>query len=346
MTLPPRWVRRLLGPIVLVVAWALMVLLLPVLALVAAVVSLCLPGRWRGLRLLGFVVAGLTVELLALVAAATMWVSSGFGARLHTPRYELAHYRVLRIGLSAIVKAAQRLFHLQLETDEVSWSPLDDGVPGSTNAMVVLARHAGPGDSLLLLDTLMNRDHLREPRTVLKDTLQLDPVADVFFNRLPSRFIDPDPQDGDDVEATIASLAADLDDEDALLIFPEGGNFTRRRWVNAIARLRQRGHAAYADQAQTMPNVLPPRPGGVSAALSAAPHADVVFVAHTGLEHLSTIRDIWREIPQEKTLYLRWWFHSAAEVPRDEAKQLAWLFECWADIDSWIAAHPSTDARR
>ncbi len=346
MRLPPRWVRRLLGPIVLVVAWALMVLLLPVLALVAAVVSLWLPGRWRGLRLLGFVVAGLTVELLALVAAATMWVSSGFGARLHTPRYELAHYRVLRIGLSAIVKAAQRLFHLQLETDEVSWSPLDDGVPGSTNAMVVLARHAGPGDSLLLLDTLMNRDHLREPRTVLKDTLQLDPVADVFFNRLPSRFVDPDPQDGDDVEATIASLAADLDDEDALLIFPEGGNFTRRRWVKAIARLRQRGHAAYADQAQTMPNVLPPRPGGVSAALSAAPHADVVFVAHTGLEHLSTIRDIWREIPQEKTLYLRWWFHSAAEVPRDEAQQLAWLFECWADIDSWIAAHPSTDARR
>ncbi len=92
-----------------------------------------------------------------------------------------------------------------------------------------------------------------------------------------------------------------------------------------------------------MPNVLPPRPGGVSAALAAARHADVVFVAHTGLEHLSTVRDLWREIPQEKTLYLRWWLYRVDQVPRDEKQQLAWLFERWADIDSWIDAHPSTE---
>ncbi len=346
MNIPPRWLRRLVGPVVLVVAFLLTALLLPLLAVVAAVASIWLPGRLRGLRLLGFAVVGLVVELVALGAAAALWLASGFGARLRTQRYQRAHYGVLRVALRTVVRAAEWLFRLQIETDEVSWSPLDDGVPGSTNSMVVLARHAGPGDSLLLLDTLMNRDHLRKPRVVMKATMQLDPVVDVYFHRLPSRFIDPDPRDGEDVETTIAKLATDLDTEDALLIFPEGGNFTPKRWTRAIARLRQRGHASYADQAETMPNVLPPRPGGVHAALSAAPHADVVFVAHTGLEHLSTPRDGWREIPQEKTLSLRWWFFDADQVPRDEQQQLAWLFERWADIDRWITARQASDTTR
>jgi len=86
---------------------------------------------------------------------------------------------LLRTGLNVLARSAQRLFKLRLKTDDVSWSPLDDGVPGSENALIVLARHAGPGDSLLLMDTLEPRP-LREPRTVLKDTMQLDPVVDTF----------------------------------------------------------------------------------------------------------------------------------------------------------------------
>jgi len=35
------------------------------------------------------------------------------------------------------------------------------------------------------------------------------------------------------------ALAAGLDADDALVIFPEGGNFTPERWVRAIARLRR-----------------------------------------------------------------------------------------------------------
>jgi hypothetical protein len=46
-------------------------------------------------------------------------------------------------------------------TSALGETPLDDGVPGSTNALVVLSRHAGPGDSLLLVHTLMNRDQGR-----------------------------------------------------------------------------------------------------------------------------------------------------------------------------------------
>lgn len=341
MKLPPRPLRRVLGPPLLLLAFILTLLLLPVLTLVAAVASRWLPGRWRAVRLLYFALVGITVELVALIAAATLWIVSGFGWKLHSPRSELAHYHVLRVSLGLLVWAAQHLFRLRLQTDEVSWSPLDDGVPGSDNAMIVLSRHAGPGDSLLLMDTLMNRDHLRKPRVVMKDTMQADPVVDVYFHRLPAGFIDPTPAAGgaDVVEQSIADLARDLDTEDALLIFPEGGNYTPQRRTRAIRKLRQRGHVAYADRAEDMRHVLPPKPGGVSAAMDAAPRADVVFVAHTGLEHIVSARDAWREIPVDKTLHLRWWFYAADEVPRDHDERLAWLYARWEDIDTWIDGH-------
>jgi 1-acyl-sn-glycerol-3-phosphate acyltransferase len=249
------------------------------------------------------------------------------------------------------MRAAQGLFALRLVTDGTSWSPLDDGVPGSTNAMVVLSRHAGPGDSFLLVHTLMNRDHLRQPRIVLKDVLQLDPLIDVYLNRLPNHFVAADPAVGYSSPAAIADLASDLGEEDALLIFPEGANFTQQRRFRAIQRLRDRSLVSAARRAEALRHLLPPRPAGVTAALRAAPHADVVFVAHTGLEHLSTVRDLWRSLPMDKTLHLRWWFIPAAEVPRDETQLTEWLYEWWETIDAWItttsaAAQPAQESRR
>ncbi|MFW3170829.1 lysophospholipid acyltransferase family protein [Geodermatophilus sp. CPCC 206100] len=329
--LPPRRVRRLTGPL-LIGALVAGVVLLPVLVVVAVVVSIWLPGRWRGLRLLAFGMTYLALQVAGLVAAGVLWVLSGFGRRLDSPASRAAHYTVLRLLLDALMRMAQRLFALRLVTDGESWSPLDDGVPGSTNAMVVLSRHAGPGDSFLLVHTLMNRDHLRQPRIVLKDVLQLDPLIDVYLNRLPNHFVSA----GVDGPAAIGALARDLGEEDALLIFPEGANFTPRRRFRAIQRLRERGLVSAVRRAEALRHVLPPRPAGVTAALRAAPHADVVFVAHTGLEHLSTVRDVWRGLPMDKTLHLRWWFLPADEVPRDEAELTDWLYQWWETIDDWI----------
>jgi 1-acyl-sn-glycerol-3-phosphate acyltransferase len=271
-------------------------------------------------------------------------VFSAFGRRLDTPASRAAHYTVLRLLLDVLMRVAQRLFALRLVTDGESWSPLDDGVPGSTNAMVVLSRHAGPGDSFLLVHTLMNRDHLRQPRIVLKDLLQMDPLIDVYLNRLPNTFVSSGPGSGQRSEEAIADLARDLGEEDALLIFPEGANSTPQRRVRAIQRLRERGLTAAVKRAEAMRHLLPPRPGGVVAALRAAPHADVVLVAHTGLEHLSTVRDVWRGLPTDKTLHLRWWFVPAAEVPREETELTDWLYRWWETIDDWVTTTSAREA--
>jgi 1-acyl-sn-glycerol-3-phosphate acyltransferase len=337
MKLPPRPVRRLLDPLLLVLLLAV-VLLLPVLIVVAALASLRLPGRWRGLRLLALAVVWVVVEWVGALLAFLLWIASGFGWKLRSRSFQRAHYRLLKIGLSVIVGAATWLMRLELLTEEGSWSPLDDGVPGSTNAMLVLSRHAGPGDSVLLVHTLMNSDHLREPRIVLKADLQADPLVDIYLNRLPARFITPNPGPDEHPEQQVAELAADMGEDDALLIFPEGGNFTVKRRRRAIASLRRKEMHREADRAEQMRNLLPPRPGGVRAALAAAPYADVVFVAHTGLDHLLTLGDVWRELPMDKVLRLRWSFVPAAEVPREEQAQIDWLYGWWEDMDAWIAA--------
>lgn len=335
MRVPPRWVRRPLS-LLLVAALALAATTLPLLLLGAAALSLVVPGRWRPLRLLTFFLVYLVLEVAGLAALLVLWVASGFGWRLRSEPFQRAHYRLLRVLLATVDATARLVFKVDVVTDGEGWSPLDDGVPGSTNAMVVLSRHAGPGDSFLLVRTLLDRDHLRRPRIVLKDTLQLDPLVDVVLNRLPSAWIPSRPAPGEDVAASVGRLAAGMGEEDALLIFPEGGNFTAERRTRAIAKLRSLGRHGQAERAEAMPNVLPPRPGGVQAALAAAPHADVVFVAHTGLERFSTPLDLWRGLPMDQVLHLRWELVPAAEVPRDPEQQVDWLYAHWAELDAWI----------
>jgi hypothetical protein len=77
----------------------------------------------------------------------------------------------------------------------------------------------------------------------------------------------------------------------------------------------------------------------VAAALAASPHADVVFVAHAGLDHLDGPAHIWRGVPLTAPVRLRWQFVPAAEVPRDPAAQVDWLYRTWTDMDAWIEQH-------
>ena len=101
-----------------------------------------------------------------------------------------------------------------------------------------------------------------------------------------------------------------------------------------------------ADRAARMTHVLAPRPGGFLAALDAAPDADVVMVAHTGLDHMLTVRDVWRELPMDKVIVMRWWQVPREEIPAEREAQIEWLFGWWETIDSWIAQNRPQDLSR
>jgi hypothetical protein len=86
----------------------------------------------------------------------------------------------------------------------------------------------------------------------------------------------------------------------------------------------------------------------VLAALDAAPEADVVMVAHTGMDHLLTVGDVWRELPMDKRLVMQWWHVPRSEIPEGRDAQIDWLFGWWERIDAWIGEHRAEDlpARR
>ena len=328
--LPPVWLRRLvIAPAVVVLSVTLLVTL-PVWLLVALAASPFVPGRLRVPRLVFLAIAYLVWDAAALVCLATLWLASGFGWKIRNPTFQRAHYVLTGRFLDALFWLAKWSLHLSIEV--VGTDP-DTGMPGRPE--VVVSRHAGPGDSFVLIHGLVNWFD-REPRIVLKATLQWDPAVDILLNRLPNRFISPGHTRTASLAEEITDLATGLDHNDAFVIFPEGGNFTPRRRTRAIAFLRSKGMEDMAVRAEGLRNVLPPKPGGLFTAIDAAPDAGVIFVAHTGLDRMVTIRDVWRELPMDKQLVMRFWSVPPEEVPAGEEERVAWLYDWWALIDGWI----------
>jgi 1-acyl-sn-glycerol-3-phosphate acyltransferase len=331
--MPPVWVRRLvIAPAVVLIAFTLLTTL-PIWLFLALAVSPLVPGRLRVPRLVFLLIVYLVWDAAALIALGVLWLASGCGWRIRGPRFQRAHYVLTGRFLGVLFWFARWSLHLQI--DVVGTDP-DTAQPGRPE--IVVSRHAGPGDSFTLIHALVNW-FAREPRIVLKAALQWDPAVDVLLNRLPNRFISPGRTGTATLEEQIGDLATGLDDNDAFVIFPEGGNFTPRRKVSAIARLRARGLHDMASRAEDLRNLLPPKPGGLLAAIEAAPDAGVIFVAHTGLDRMVSVGDVWRELPMDKRLVMRFWSVPPEEVPTGEQERIDWLYDWWARIDAWIDEH-------
>jgi 1-acyl-sn-glycerol-3-phosphate acyltransferase len=177
---------------------------------------------------------------------------------------------------------------------------------------------------------------------VMKATIQLDPGLDVVGNRLPNVFVSHRRSGESVYTEQIARLARGLGPAGALVIFPEGGNWTPGRWRRGIRRLEHAGRPDLARRAWHMPNLLPPRPGGALSAIGACPDADVIFVAHAGLDKLVSVRDVWQNLPVDQPVRAQWWRVPCDEVPRDTTneEQVQWLYGWWERIDAWITTHP------
>ncbi|WP_430867166.1 1-acyl-sn-glycerol-3-phosphate acyltransferase [Demequina aurantiaca] len=325
--------RLVIAPVVVLAALVWLPNAFWLFIVVAGLLSLALPGRARILRILFIAGVYLLWDALALVWMLILWIASGFGWKMQAPAFQRAHYRLAGRMLGSIFAAARWTLRLKIEPEDVN---LDSIAPG--RPIIVVSRHAGPADSFIIVEALINK-YSRQPAIVLKDTLQWDPAVGTLLNRIPTRFVSPYRRRKPGAPggtAAVASLASALGVDDALLIFPEGANATPKRRVKRIAALRAAGHHELADRAEAMPHVMPPHGGGVLAAMEACPEAAVVVVAHTGLERLSTVRDIWRELPADKTIMLKGWLADADEIPQSRADREDWLYSWWERIDQWI----------
>jgi 1-acyl-sn-glycerol-3-phosphate acyltransferase len=335
VSLPPPALRRLVTiPAVFLLTIGVFAGV-PVLLIVLALVSPWIPGRWRPLRLFAFLLVYLVAECVGLLIALWLWIASGCGRRLHDERFQRAHYRLLTRMLVVLYQEAVRLFQLRIEVESPPPESYDRGGDAPRRPLLVLCRHAGPGDSFLLMYALLAL-YGRQPRVVLKETLAVDPGIDVVLNRLPACFVRSRPASGRSMPEAIGDLAATMGPDDTLVIFPEGGNFTLKRRRQAIAKLRRRGLHRRAEQAERMRHVLPPYTTGVLAAMEAAPQADVVLVVHAGLDGMSSVIDLWHGLPMDQVVQVRWWRVRAEDLPTSPEERASWLFAQWFQLDAWL----------
>lgn len=221
-----------------------------------------------------------------------------------------------------------RILDVRLEIEDGSVRPQE---LDPTRPLVVLARHCGPGDSLFIA-WLLAVHYRRRIHVVLKRTLRLEPTLDLASDHLPLCFV----RGGDGRGCTaVGELAGRLAGGDALLLFPEGGNFSRPRWRRAVRALAREGHFGAARRALRRPHTLPPRLGGTAAALAAAPDADVLLLAHSGLGSAGGERPWWR-LPVHHVLAVRTLLVPAARVPRTQEAIAPWLDDAWGQVDTWV----------
>jgi 1-acyl-sn-glycerol-3-phosphate acyltransferase len=301
-----------------------------VLAGLAALGLLTAPvdRRCRLPRVAAMAAAYLAAEVVVILACFALWLAAPFLG----DGWEPAHAALLRRVLAALVATARTVVGFRVEIVEPPKQP--GPTDGCRLPLLVLSRHAGAGDSFVLVHLLLSRYRIL-PRIVLAARMRLDPAIDILLGRLGACFLHNDGR-SENPAGRVRACAGALTGREALVIFPEGANYTERRRRRLIERLRARGHRERVRVAEELSHVLPPRPAGVLAALDAGTAAGTVVVAHTGLDGLTTPAAVWRALPLAVPLQLRWWWVPAADTPTSGAARTEWLTMHWAVLDAWI----------
>jgi 1-acyl-sn-glycerol-3-phosphate acyltransferase len=339
LRVPPRWARRVILQPLFVIVTVVITVLSPLLLLAAAAASPFVEGRWRPLRVATFTIVWMQQEVAAIVACTFLWLVCV--GRVERPQIQQQHYRLMRRFLRSARRWGERILDVTVKIS-------DDGVAEKVLAanqrpLLVFSRHSGPGDTFYLVDMLLDR-YGREPRIVMNEVLKLDPCIDLAGSRVPNYFIPPPAlRRHGSWERCITSLASTMGQRGALLLFPEGGNFTEQRRRRRLARLLRRGRRRDAERAARMHHVIAPEPGGALAAVNAAPDADVILVAHSGLSGLDDSGGLFRRAPIDQLFRVHLWHVQRADIPCGEEPQRQWLLDCWQRIDEWVALDEDED---
>jgi hypothetical protein len=328
--LPPRIFRRLvLAPLGLAIALSFLAIS-PALFILAVISDWVIPssiGSWRATRILSFLVMWFALEAVGIISMFVLWVASGFGLRIKRPPWQEIHYSFMRWWLNTLDGVSKRLFGIKIH--------IQDQPEPRDGPILVFCRHAGIGNSLMLIGTILV-GFQRKPRIVMLAKLQWEPAFDIMLNRVPNRFIRHDPKRREVYINAIGELAASLDEKGAFVLFPEGKDFTPKVRMRALDYLRKKGHDEAAERAERMTHMLPPRHNGVMAAIRGAPGADIVFVAHSVLEDIGTAKDLWTRIPMRYPIHAKYWRIPPSEVPQGKDELIDWLYGWWEQIDGWI----------
>lgn len=264
-------------------------------------------------------------DSIEILLAPIYWTLAGFGTRLHQPTSVARHERLQRWSIDVLARRAERLLGLRLDMDSDSLAALTPG------PVIVLCRHVNIVDASL--PTLLYQRLGHRTSGVIMAELLADPGFDLIYARTGSVFIPRD--NGPEAIAKVREIGHDVDSTTAIVIFPEGRLFRPDRLERAMARLTLENPDRAARLA-SLEHVLPPRPGGVLALLDSIP-ADIVVIAHTGLDHYASFTDLAKGVPLRDPVRVTAWRVPRDRIPDGDAERIGWLDEQWLLVDKSVS---------
>ena len=321
-----RWKRRSVTIPTMLLGTAAVVFAAPVVAPMLFVADIA-RARWKlpMLRLYAFAAQYAVNDSIEILLAPWYWILARFGTTLRSSASIRRHERVQRWSVAILARRAEQLLGIRVELDDIG------AVALLPTPAIVLCRHVNVIDASL--PSLLYQQRDRRVRDVIMAELLADPGFDLFYGRLGSIFIPRD--NGPEARHAVTALGASLDANSVAVIFPEGRLFRPELLERAKAKLAERDPARIDGIAQ-LRHVLPPRPGGVNALLDALPSADVVVIAHFGLDPYPDFKSLIRNVPAGITVNATAWRIARRDIPNDPAARMRWLDATWQSVDDWI----------
>lgn len=314
----------------MIVAGAVLTVAAPLLILITLAVDLSRGRRNRfdSTRLLAAGLAYLWCEIIGLVALSVSWLIT-IGSRRHRSSQAFA---IQRWWARSVLGAVRSIYGISVE---------GTGTDALDPPFVLVARHSSIIDNLLPA-WFISGPHRTHIRYVMKSELLWDPCLDVAGHRLRNHFIERGKGASEEELSALGRLAADLGENEGLLIYPEGTRSTPDRRAGALARLRSSG-GRLAEMAAQFRAVMPPKPSGLHAILEST-GAEVLVMAHRGLDGLAKLSDLWHGGLTGARVEVAFWRISRSQIPSGKTEQAEWLYRLWTQIDGWVTEHDPVPA--
>ena len=321
------WARRTLAIPLYLILLALMLGLAPVLFPLALLVDLLRSSPLVLTRFLAFLLLYLGCEAVGILASFLLWLTQGPWISRNTEAYLSRNFALQCWWARTLAGGAFRLFSIHLEVEG-----LEDF---RDRPILLFVRHVSTADTVLpaLLIGVPQRIMLRY---VIKRELLLDPCLDIVGNRLPNYFAKRGSHEKEKEIQAVARLMDHLEPGQGVLTYPEGTRFTKAKREKILRRLEETGRIETLERARKMPCVLPPRPGGPLALLEKNRGADAVFCAHTGLETMTSMGQLWRGDLVHSRVHVKFWIVPYGDIPTGRDALTEWLWEHWARVNAFV----------
>ncbi len=323
------WGRRVGLYLIYSFAWLAITITSPILLPIAAIIDLVKRHDWIAVRFTLFFWVYFGFELIAVVVMGAQWLFSGIWLGINQRRLLMWNFATQRWWVLNLVPTMLRLFKAKMVVEG------DHDL--RKRKFLLFMRHSSMADTVF--GPFFAYSQMIHLRIVVKRELLMDPAIELSFNRMPNVFVR---RGGVDSRAQIEAVGRMMDTfapGEGVLMYPEGTRYTEEKKRRILEKLEKAGPAEAHARAKALRRSLPPRPGGPLKLLERNTDADVIFLAHTGLEETTHFRAMWNGGFIGKTLRFKFWRVPFEQIPKTNAEREEWLYENWLRVDEFVVQH-------